>query len=50
MYISEHKFATYFEAVFSKGLDPISLIRSTLVPLLALGSNFQGRYILYLLV
>ena len=34
------------EAVFSGGLDPISLVRSTLVLLLALGSNYWRRYIL----
>ena len=38
------------EAVVSGGLDPILLVRSTLVPLLALGSNFQRRYIPQLLV
>ena len=33
------------EAVFSEGLNPILLIRSTLVSLLALGSNCQRIYI-----
>ena len=34
------------EAVIFGGLDPISLIRSTLAPFLALGLNWQRRYIL----
>ena len=34
------------EALFYGGLDPISLVRSTLALLLVLGSNCQRKYIL----